>query len=120
MSSSWPPIASSRLSASVSTRETKKLATDETGRGSPPASTSRSIPRMYASITSRWRSSEKISVTLIDFPSAIMSSIAGSPAFVPGIFTYRFGLSTRACRRLASAAVPSVSNASVGSTSIET
>ena len=28
--SSWPPIASSRLSASVSTRETKKLATDAT------------------------------------------------------------------------------------------
>ncbi len=40
------PIASSRMSASVSTRETKKLATDETLRGSPPAATSRSSPRM--------------------------------------------------------------------------
>ena len=50
------PIASSRLSPSVSTRETKKLATDATFDGSPPASTSRSSPRMYASITSACRS----------------------------------------------------------------
>ena len=38
-------------------------------------------------MTSLWRSSEKISVTLIDFPAAIMSSIAGRPGRVAGIFT---------------------------------
>ena len=42
---------------------------------------------MYASITSRWRSSEKMSVTLIEWPAAIMSSIDGRPAFVAGILT---------------------------------
>ena len=92
------PIASRRLSASVSTRETKKLATDATLEGSPPASTSRSSPLRYASITSAWRSSEKISVMLIDLPFAIESSIAGRPAFVAGIFTNRFGRSTIWCR----------------------
>ncbi len=46
------PIASSRLSASVSTRETKKLATELTVDASPPDSISRSTPRMYASNTS--------------------------------------------------------------------
>ena len=45
------------------------------------------MPRMYASITWRWRSREKMSVTLIERPAAIMSSIAGRPASVPGIFT---------------------------------
>ena len=42
---------------------------------------------MYASATSRWRSSEKISVTLMLRPRAIISSIAGSPGAVAGIFT---------------------------------
>ena len=36
-------------------------------------------------MTSRCRSIEKISVTLIDCPAAIISSIAGSPGFVAGI-----------------------------------
>ena len=52
-SASSVPIASRRLSASVSTRETKKLATECTFVGSPPPSTSRSSPRRYASTTSR-------------------------------------------------------------------
>ena len=47
----WPPISSSRRSASVSTRETKKLATEATFAGSPPAATSRSRPLTYASAT---------------------------------------------------------------------
>ncbi len=59
-------------------------------------------------------------MTLIDLPAAIISSIAGRPSFVAGIFTYRFGLSISAWKRRASAIVPSVSPASVGSTSIET
>ena len=75
---------------------------------------------MYASATSRWRSSEKISVTLTGMPAAIVSSIAGRPAGVAGIFTSRFGRSTSACRRLASAIVASVSFARFGSTSSET
>ena len=50
--SSGAPASSSRRSASVSTRETKKLATDATFTGSPPLSTSRSSPRRYASTTS--------------------------------------------------------------------
>ena len=54
------------------------------------------------------------------FALAIISSIAGKPAFVAGIFTNRFGLSISAWRRRASAIVPSVSRARFGSTSIET
>ena len=96
------PIASSRLSASVSTRETKKLATEATLDGSFPAATSRSSPRRYASTTSLYRWSEKISVMLMFLPAAIMSSIAPSPGFVAGIFTKRFGRSTRPCSRWAS------------------
>jgi len=46
---------------------------------------------------------------LIDLPAAIMSSIAGNPGFVPGIFTYRFGRSISSCSRFASSNVCSVS-----------
>ena len=42
---------------------------------------------MYASATSAWRSSEKMSVTLIERPAAMQSSIAPRPGSVPGIFT---------------------------------
>ena len=63
----------------MSTRETKKLATDATVVGSPPAATSRSSPRTYASATAAWRSREKIRVTLIGRPAAIESSIASRP-----------------------------------------
>jgi len=71
-------------------------------------------------MTSSWRSSEKISVTLMLLPCAIASSIAPSPGFVAGIFTYRFGLSIQACSRIISSNVPSRSYARVGSTSQET
>ena len=104
----------------MSTRETKNEATDAIVERSPPPSASRCTPRTYASATSRWRSSEKISVTLTGMPAAIVSSIAGSPSFVAGILMNRFGRSTSACRRLASAIVASVSRARFGSTSSET
>ena len=81
------PASSSLRSASVSTRDTKKLATEITEPGSPPAATSRSRPRRYASTTARYRSSEKMSVTLMERPFAMQSSIAPSPGSVPGIFT---------------------------------
>ena len=61
-----------------------------------------------------------MSVMLIERPRAIISSMAGSPGSVAGILTNRFGRSIRSWRRWASAIVPSVSKASVGSTSIET
>jgi hypothetical protein len=38
-------------------------------------------------MTSLWRSKEKISVTLMLLPEAIISSIAPSPGSVAGIFT---------------------------------
>src|ERR1700704_2157058 len=59
-------------------------------------------------------------VTLMLFPCAMQSSIAPSPGFVAGIFTYRFGGSSHLCTRIASSKVPSRSYASVGSTSHET
>ena len=46
-----------------------------------------------------------MSVTLIDLPFAIISSIAGSPGFVAGIFTSRLGRSTSSWSRTASATV---------------
>ena len=61
-----------------------------------------------------------MSVTLMFLPCATQSSIAPSPGFVAGIFTYRLGRSSHACRRIASSNVPSRSYASVGSTSHET
>ena len=65
------------------------LAYDREGTfdGSPPEATSRSSPRRYASTTSAYRCSEKISVTLMLFPCAMQSSIAPRPGFVAGIFT---------------------------------
>ena len=81
--------------------------TEATFDGSPPAATSRSSPRRYASTTARYRSSEKISVMLIGVPFAMQSSMAGRPAIVAGIFTNRFGRSIslaiqRACSNVAS------------------
>ena len=75
---------------------------------------------MYASATSRWRSSEKISVTLTGMPLAIVSSIAGRPSLVAGILISTFGRSIRPCRRAASSIVAWVSCARFGSTSSET
>ena len=82
------PIASSRLSASVSTRETKKLATDD-DRARVAARRRRAARARGVGLhhLARGAASEKISVTLIDLPAAIMSSIAGRPACVAGIFT---------------------------------
>src|SRR5256885_12511732 len=58
---SLDPIASRRLSVSVSTRDTKKLATECTFDGSPPEATSRSSPSRYTSTTSSYRSEEHTS-----------------------------------------------------------
>ena len=103
----------------MSTRETKKLATEWTSSASP-ASLRRSMPRMYASAIAVYASTEKSSVTLTLIPSAIACSIAGTPSSVPGILTNRFGRSTRFQRSRAWFSVPSVSCASDGSTSSET
>ena len=75
---------------------------------------------MYASATARWRSSEKISVTLIGIPAAIESSIAFSPGSVAGILMNTFGRSTILLSRRASSIVFSVSEAMFGSTSSDT
>ena len=114
------PILSSLLSTSVSTRLTKNDATDAIEDRSWPASAACSIPAKYASMTSPYRSREKISVTLMLIPSARHWVIAGSPAGVAGILMNRFGRSTSHHRARASAMVFSVSPASRGSTSSET
>jgi len=51
----------------------------------------------------------KNSVTLIDTPAKIASSIAGSPSFVPGILMNRFGLAAFAWSVFAAARVLAVS-----------
>ncbi len=71
-------------------------------------------------MTSAWRASEKIRVTLTLMPAAMVSSIAAMPARVAGIFTMRFGRLTARQIRRASRTVPAVSPASVGSTSMLT
>ena len=71
-------------------------------------------------MTARYRSTEKISVTLTLTPSASARVIAGSPASVAGILTSRLGRSTAFHRSSACATVPSVSRASPGSTSSDT
>ncbi len=53
-------------------------------------------------------------------PAAIVSSIAGTPASVPGILTIRLGRSTRSQYSRACLMVASVSCAKAGSTSSET
>ena len=50
-----------------------------------------------------------MSVTLIERPLAITSSIAASPGFVAGILTIRLGRSTASWMRIASRNVASVS-----------
>ena len=61
-----------------------------------------------------------MSVTLIERPAAIESSIAPSPGTVAGIFTKRFGRSTSSVRSFACSKVASRSYARSGSTSSET
>jgi len=63
------------------------------------------------------RSTENSSVMLMLMPSNRSSSIAGTPALVPGILINRFGRSTAAHSRLASTIDPSVSSARSGDTS---
>ena len=104
----------------MSIRLTKKLATDAVSARLPPSAARRSSPRRYASITRRYISSEKISVTLMLRPSAIICSIAGIPSAVAGIFTMRFGRPISDDHRRASSIVPGVSWASSGDTSTET
>ena len=79
-----------------------------------------SMPARNASITSSYRLSEKISVTLTLMPSASVSVIAGMPSRVAGILMNRLGRSTSHHSALASATVVGVSWASRGSTSIDT
>lgn len=105
MSPSWPSMASSLRSASVSTGETKNDATKATVFRSPPSSRGRRKPRMYASAACRWRWSENSSVTFTGIPAAIVSSITGRPASVPGILTKRLGRSIIPARRWASRAL---------------
>ncbi len=99
----------SRLSASLSTRLTKKLATERSRSTGSRAWTRRSSPAKNASMTRRYISTENSSVTFTFTPSAINCSIAGNPSTVPGTFTMTLGRSTRAQRRRASATVPAVS-----------
>ena len=83
-------MASRRLSTSLSTRETKKLATERTSIDSP-VSRRRSSPRMYASATSSYADTANRSVTFTLMPSKTACSIAGTPAGVPGILMKTFG-----------------------------
>jgi hypothetical protein len=71
-------------------------------------------------MTSRWRATEKISVTLTLMPSASTRVIAGRPSGVAGILIIRLGRSTVFHRSTASVTVASVSWALPGSTSSET
>ena len=68
----------------------------------------------------RWRSTEKISVTFTEMPSARTAVIAGMPAIVAGILMSRFGRSTVFHRSMACRIVLSVSCAIRGSTSMDT
>ena len=81
--------------ASVSTRETKKLATDaHLSTGRRRASTSRSSPRMYASITSPCRS-QREDQRDVDVAAARdhLLDRADSPGSSPGSSRSRFGRS---------------------------
>ena len=113
-------MASRRLSISVSTRETKKEATDSIFERSLPAACACSSPLRKAFITARYRSRLKISVTLTLMPSASTAVMAGRPSRVAGILTSTLSRSTAAESCLACSTVFSVSWASRGSTSIET
>ena len=114
------PILSSLRSTSVSTRLTKKDATEASREMSRPASAARSSPVMNASMTWPYRSSEKISVTFTLIPSARHAVMAGRPCRVAGILMNRLGRSTIHHSALASAMVLAVSRASRGSTSRDT
>src|SRR6266511_5144126 len=82
----------------VSTRLTKKLATEWIWSIGWPCPTRRSRPLRYASITCSYIDTANSSVTLMLSPSAIICSIAGTPSCVPGILTIRLGRSTARLR----------------------
>ncbi len=111
------PISSSRASTVASSRLTKNEATEWRPATSVPTSTARSRPSSQALSTARYRSREKISVTLTLMPSASTVVIAGSPSTVAGILINRLGRSTVAQRARACSTVAAVSCASRGSTS---
>ncbi len=77
-------------------------------------------PREYASTTSSYWSSEKISVTLTLTPCAVSARMAGMPSGVAGTLIMTLGRPTRWARRSPSETVFSVLVASSGSTSSET
>ena len=115
------PAFSKRRSTSVSTRDTKNEATLAVpDKSVAPPSSRRSKPWIYASITASYRSMLKMSVTLMLRPSAIISSMAGTPAAVAGIFTIRLARCRVVCRWRAAAEVALVLSASSGDTSNET
>ena len=108
-------MASNRASTNVSIRLTKKLATpptaDSGGTSSPAARrpANSSSPAMYASITWRWRSSEKMSVTLMQAPRPTNVRMASTPSTVAGTLTNTLGLSTMYASRSTSATVAAAS-----------
>ena len=104
----------------MSTRLTKNEATEAILVMSCPFAAACSSPAMNASMTSPYRASEKISVTLTLMPCASVSVIAGIPGAVAGILMNRFGRSTSHHSCLASATDLAVSLASRGSTSMDT
>jgi len=106
-------------STSVSTRLTKNDATDVMSLMSCPRATRVSRPARYASTTCSYTSTEKMSVMLIEIPSAMAARMAGTPSCVAGILTMTFGRSTAFLRRRASASVSSVERARSGETSID-
>ena len=117
---SFATIASSRLSASVSTRLTKNDATDAIVlSGSPRLARSSSAAR-YDSITEAYASREKSSVMLTLMPSARRRRAAAAPSAVPGTLIITFGRSTSAHSRRASEIVSSTLCAAPGDTSIDT
>ena len=78
------------------------------------------MPRTNASAMALYDSTENSSVTFTLIPAAIASSMAGTPASVPGILIIRLGRSTRSQYSCACLRVASVSCAKAGSTSSET
>ncbi len=89
-----------------------------TGRGRLPSPSPARRGRRPS--PARCRSTEKISVTLTEMPSASTEVIAGSPSFIAGILMKRFGRSTIFHSSIACATVLSASCANRGSTSIDT
>jgi hypothetical protein len=92
----------------VSTRETKKLATELTSSGNP-SFCRRSSALMYASATFSYAATENSSVTFTLIPSYSACSMAGTPSGVPGILIITLARSTRCQNERTCSSVPSVS-----------